>query len=139
MNCTEVSILEERHQISLSSFLEGKHCLTLESDFLLELSGDLAHQSLEWKLPNQQVGLNESRKDKRSPTESIGHIRDTYALLEFSDLSQGNGSRFETVRFLHTRDDGGGLSGDLLGGQLFSWHFLCSTLAGGLLGTSHLQ
>lgn len=57
MNCTEVSVFKERHQVGFGSFLEGKHSLTLESDFLLELGGDLTHQSLEGQLPNQQVGL----------------------------------------------------------------------------------
>ena len=30
-----------------------------------------------------------------------------YALLEFSDLSESNCSRFESVGFLDTRDNGG--------------------------------
>jgi hypothetical protein len=31
----------------------------------------------------------------------------SYALLEFSDLSESNCSRFESVRLLDARDDGG--------------------------------
>jgi len=58
MNSTQVGVLKERNQISFSSFLKGKNCLALEPDFLLELSCDFSHQSLEGKLSDKQVGLN---------------------------------------------------------------------------------
>ena len=54
----EVGVFEEGDQVGLSCFLEGKHCLALEPDFLFELGGDLPHQSLEGQLPDEQVGLN---------------------------------------------------------------------------------
>ena len=63
----------------------------------------------------------------------------SYALLEFSDLSQGDGSGFESVGFFHSGDDGGRFPGDFLGGQLFSGHLLGCGLPCGLLGTSHFQ
>ena len=58
MDSTEVGVLKKGNQIGLSRFLEGKNCLTLEPDFLLELGCDFSHQSLEGKLSDEQVGLN---------------------------------------------------------------------------------
>ena len=139
MDSAQVGVLKQRNQVGLSCFLEGKHCLTLESDFLFELGGDLSHQSLEGKFSDEQVGLNKQRKDKRASTEAVERWITSYALLEFSDLSESNCSRFESVGFLDTRDNGGWLSGDFLGSQLFSGHLLGCGLPCGLLGTGHLQ
>ena len=55
----QVGVLEKRNQICLSSFLEGKHGLALETDLLLELSGDFADQALKGQLADEQVGLND--------------------------------------------------------------------------------
>ena len=126
MNSTEVSVLEKRHQVGLSCFLEGQDSLALESDFLLELSSDLTNQSLEGQLSDEQVSLNKSTKARENPTESVGHQVITYALLEFSDLSEGNGSGFEAVRLLDSGNDGGRLPGDFLSRQLLAGHFLGS-------------
>jgi hypothetical protein len=62
----QVSVLEERHQICLSSLLKGKDSLALEADFLFELGGDLAHQSLEGQLADEQIGLNKKEEGERS-------------------------------------------------------------------------
>jgi len=61
VDCAQVGVLEERDQIGLCGFLEGEDCLALESHLLLELGGDLADQSLEGQLPDQQVGLNHAK------------------------------------------------------------------------------
>jgi hypothetical protein len=58
MNGAEIGVLEKRDEVSFGSFLEGQDCLTLESDFLFEFSGNLSHQSLEGELSDQQIGLN---------------------------------------------------------------------------------
>jgi hypothetical protein len=43
------------------------------------------------------------------------------------------------VGLLDSRDDGGRLAGDFLSGKLLAGHLLGCGLAGGLLGSSHLQ
>mgnify|MGYP000889901572 FL=1 len=116
MDGAQVSVLEQRHQIGLSCLLEGQNSLTLESNFLFELSSDLTDESLERQLPDEQVSLNKLRKGKSSSTSRVGRKMKSYALLEFSDLSEGNRSGFESVGLLHSGDDGGGFPGDLLGG-----------------------
>jgi hypothetical protein len=54
----EIGVLEQRNQVGLGCLLEGEHGLTLEPHLLLELSGDLTHQTLEGQLADEQVGLN---------------------------------------------------------------------------------
>ncbi len=139
MDGAEVSVLEERHQVGLSSFLEGQDSLTLEPDLLFELSSNLTHQSLEGELPDQQVGLNKGPKRKGTQLRRVEIEIESYALLEFSDLSESNCSRFESVGLLHARDDRGGLPSDFLGGKLLAGHLLSGGLACGLLGSGHLQ
>jgi hypothetical protein len=73
MDGAKVGVLEEGDQVGLGSFLQGEHRLALEPDFLLELSGDLAHQSLEGQLADKQVGLNKSGKRRKDPTAAVGH------------------------------------------------------------------
>lgn len=139
MDGTEVSVFEERHKVGLSSFLEGQDSLALEPDLLFELSSNLAHQSLERELPDQQVGLNKKGKGIGTQPLRVEMKIESYALLEFSDLSESNCSRFESVRLLHAGDDGGGLPSDFLGGKLLAGYLLCGGLACGLLGSGHLQ
>ena len=139
MDGTQVCVLKQRHQVGLSGFLQGQDSLALEPDFLLELSGDLSHQSLEGQLPDEQVGLNKSRKARGRPTAGVGLEGKSYALLEFSDLSEGNRSGFEAVRLLDAGDDRSRLPGDFLGGQLLAGHLLSRGLPCGLLGSGHLQ
>ncbi len=68
MDGAEIGVLEERNEVGLSCFLESKHSLTLESDFLFELSGNLTDQSLEGELPDQQISLNKSTKREEGST-----------------------------------------------------------------------
>ena len=139
MDSAKVGIFEEGDQISLSSLLEGQNGLTLEADFLFELSGNLSHQSLEGELPDEQVSLNKQSREKQAQYRRIEHAKNTYAFLELADLSQSNSSRFETVRFLNAGDDRGRLAGDLLRGELFAGHLLGSGLAGSLFCAGHHQ
>ena len=139
VNSAQVGVLEKRNQVGLSCFLEGQNCLTLESDFLFELGRNLPNQSLEGKLPDQQVSLNKSTEKKGTPTAIVGELISSYALLEFSDLSQSNCSGFESVGLLDSGDDGGRLPGDFLGRKLLAGYFLGCGLPCSLLGASHLQ
>jgi hypothetical protein len=61
VNRTQVSVLEKRDHVRLGRLLQGEHGLTLETNFLLELSSDFAHQSLEGQLSDEQFGLNGRR------------------------------------------------------------------------------
>ena len=65
----QVGVLEEAHQVGLSSLLEGQDSTALETQVSLEVLGDLTNQALEGQLPDQElsallvlpaVGLRES-------------------------------------------------------------------------------
>lgn len=139
MNGTEIGIFKEGNQVSFSGLLEGENSLALESDFLFELGRDLTDQSLEGKFSDEQVSLNEGRKGKESSTMMVESSKVSYAFLEFSDLSQSNRSRFESVGLLDAGHDGSGLSGDFLGSQLLAGHLLCRGLTGSLFCSGHHQ
>jgi hypothetical protein len=58
----QVGVLEQRHEVGLSSLLEGENGRRLESQFLLELVGELTDwisesstEPLEGQLPDEQV------------------------------------------------------------------------------------
>ena len=74
MDGAEVGVLEERHQVGLCCLLERQHSLTLEANFLFELGGDLADQSLEGQLADEQVGLNKHQTARKGPPEG-GRIK----------------------------------------------------------------
>ena len=94
MNSSQVGILEQRDEISLSSFLKSHHSRRLEtkirlSNFSLikpsarqlthlEILSNLTNKSLERQLANQKLGR----------------------LLIPSDFTQGDSTRTESVRFL---------------------------------------
>ncbi len=67
----QVGVLEQAHQVGLSSLLQGQHCAALEAQVGLEVLGDLTHQALEGQLADQQLR----------------------ALLVLADLTQSHGSR----------------------------------------------
>ena len=115
VNGAQVGVFEEGDEVSLGSFLKGQNSGALESEFLLELVGDFSDESLEGKFSDEEVSW----------------------LLVFSDFSEGNCSGFESVGFLDTGGDGGALSGDFLGNQLFSGDLLSSALPCGLFSSSH--
>jgi len=66
----QVGVLEQTHQVSLSSLLEGQHGAGLEPQVGLEVLSDLTHQPLEGQLADEQLG----------------------GLLVLPDLTQGDGS-----------------------------------------------
>ncbi|KAI3706363.1 hypothetical protein L6452_24047 [Arctium lappa] len=65
------------------------------------------------------------------PDEELG------TLLILPDFSQGDGSRPESVWFLHTSGGRCRLPGSL-GGELLPWSLSSGGFPGGLLSTSHL-
>jgi len=92
----EVGVLEQADEISLASLLEGHDGGALESQVGLEILGDLADQTLEWELADEEFG----------------------ALLVTTDLTEGHCSGPVTMGLLHSTGGRGALSGSL-GGQLF--------------------
>jgi len=78
MDGAKVGVLKERDQVGLGRLLKGKHGLALESDLLLELSGDLADEPLEGELADEQVGLNKQQAARKGPPwggHSKRHLR----------------------------------------------------------------
>ena len=80
VDSAQVGVLEEADHVSLSSLLEGEDGRRLESEIVLEIVGDFSDESLEWELSNEELG----------------------GLLEFSDVSQGNGTWSESMWSLDT-------------------------------------
>ena len=115
MDGAEVGVLEEGDEVGLGGFLEGEHGGALEPEFLLELVGDLADESLEGKLSDEEVS----------------------GLLVLPDFPEGNRSGFEAVGLLDAGGHGRGLPGDLLGDELLPRHLLGSRFPSGLLSSSH--
>ena len=68
---SQVGVLEQAHQVGLSSLLQGQHGAALEAQVGLEVLGDLTHQALEGQLADQQLS----------------------ALLVLANLTQSHGSR----------------------------------------------
>jgi hypothetical protein len=76
---TEVGVLEEAHQVGLGGLLQRGDGGGLEPEVRLEVLRDLADQTLERELADQQLR----------------------ALLVLADLAQRDGARAEAVRLLH--------------------------------------
>ncbi len=68
---SQVGVLEQTHQVGLSSLLQGQDCTALEAQVGLEVLGNLTHQALEGQLADQQLS----------------------ALLVLADLTQSHCSR----------------------------------------------
>ena len=111
----QVCVLEEANEVGLSSLLEGEDGGSLEAKVALEILGNLADETLEGQLADEEVGR----------------------LLVPIDLTEGNGSGAVTVGLLDASGGGGGLASGL-GGELLAGGFASGRLAGGLLGTSHV-
>lgn len=47
MDGAQISVFEQANQVGFGGFLQGEHCLTLETNVLLELLGDFPHEPLE--------------------------------------------------------------------------------------------
>ena len=114
MDGAKVGVLEEANEVGLGGLLEGKDGRSLEAEVGLEVLRDLADETLEGKLADEEVGR----------------------LLVATDLTEGDGSGAITVGLLDTSSGGGRLAGGL-GGELLAGGLASGGLAGGLLGTSH--
>ena len=112
----QVGVLEETDHVSLSGLLEGEHGGALETEVVLELSGDLADEALEGKLADEELG----------------------ALLEAADLAESDGAGSEAVGLLDATSVGGLLLG-LLVGDVLAGSLASGVLAGGVLGTGHFD
>jgi len=111
----EVGVLEESDHVGLSGFLEGEHGGGLETEVVLELSGDLADEALEGELADEELG----------------------GLLEATDLTESDGARTEAVGLLDASSSSG-LLNSLLVGDVLAGGLASGVLASGVLSTSHL-
>ena len=112
----QVGVLEQADQVSLAGLLQGHDGRALETQIGLEVLSNLADETLERQLADQQLGR----------------------LLVTTDLTEGDGSGPVTVRLL---DSAGGrcalASG--LGRQLLPRCLSTGRLASGLLRTCHFS
>lgn len=96
MNSAQVGVFKQSDEVSLGGLLESQNGGALKTKVGLEVLSNLADETLEGKLANEEV----------------------CALLEFTDLTKSDGTRPVAVRLLDTTGDGGrlarGLSGELL-------------------------
>jgi hypothetical protein len=76
----KVSVLKETNQVCLRSFLQGCNGSRLETKVSLEVLGNLPHETLEGELADEELS----------------------ALLVPPDLTQGDGTRPESVGLLYT-------------------------------------
>jgi len=118
MDSAKVGIFEETDEISFRCFLECGDGGGLESQFGLVILSDLADQSLEGKLSDEELS----------------------ALLISSDFSKGDGSGPESMRLLDasTLNRGGRFAGDLVG-DLFAGSLSSGGFAGSLLCSGHFR
>ena len=114
MDRAQVSVFEETNEVRLGGFLEGQHSQSLEAEVTLEVLGDLADETLEGQLADEEVGR----------------------LLIPTDLSEGNSSGMVTVGLLDATGVRGGLAGSI-NGKLLVRSFSSGRFAGGLLGVGH--
>lgn len=111
---SQVGVLEETDEVSLSGLLKGQDGRSLEAEISLVVLGDLTHKSLERKLADQKLS----------------------GLLVSADLTKSHSSRSVSVGLLDTAGGRGGLAGSL-GGQLLARSLSSSGLTSGLLGAGH--
>jgi len=108
-----VGVFVETDQISLGGFLEGEDGLRLEAEVLLVLPGDLADETLEGGLADQEIRR----------------------LLVFADLAKSDGTRAEAVLL----GGAGAADNTGLGGQGLARGLATGDdLACGLLSASHV-
>jgi hypothetical protein len=112
----QVGILEQTDEVGLAGLLEGHDGRGLEAQVGLEVLGNLAHETLEGQLADEQLGR----------------------LLVTTDLTQGDGSGPVPVGLLHTPGGGRALAGGL-GSQLLTGGLASGGLASGLLRSCHCE
>ena len=87
----QVGVLEETDEVRLGRFLEGEDGRGLEPEVRLEVLGNLAHEALERRLADEELG----------------------GLLVLPDLAEGDGSGTVAVGLLDAPGGGRGLAGGL--------------------------
>jgi len=97
MDGAQVGVLEQAYQVSLAGLLQGHDGRALEAQVGLEVLSDLADETLEGQLADQQLGR----------------------LLVATDLTESYCAWPVTVRLLHTAGGRGALASGL-GCQLLS-------------------
>jgi len=118
VDSSQVGVFEEGDEIGLASLLKGEDGRGLEPKIRLEVLSNFTNKTLERELADEEIR----------------------ALLVFADFTESDGTGPEAMRLLDTtRGDRSGLLGSLLSGELLSWSFATSRLAGGLLGAGHLD
>ena len=113
---SQVGILEETDEVSLSSLLEGEHSGGLETEIGLEILSNLTNKALEGELADEQLS----------------------GLLVFTDLTESHGTGPVTMGLLDATSSRGGFASGL-GGQLLPGGLASGGLASSLLGTSHCE
>ena len=116
VDSAQVRVLEKTDQVSFASLLKCHDGRTLETQVGLEVLCDLADQTLEWQLADQQLG----------------------ALLVTTDLTQSYGTWPVTMGLLHATSSRSTLTCRLRG-QLLPWSLSSGRLSSGLLRTCHLN
>ena len=114
---TEVGVLEEANEVGLGCLLEGKDGRGLETKVSLEVLGDLADETLEWELADEELG----------------------GLLVPADLTESHGTWTVAVRLFGLRGAfAGGAFADKGACDSAAWGFASGRFACGLLGTGHV-
>jgi hypothetical protein len=113
----EVGVLEQADKVGLGGLLEGEHGRRLEAEVVLELRSDLADESLEGELSDEELG----------------------ALLEAADLAEGDGAGSEAVGLLDATSGGGGSLLGLLVSDVLAGGLATGVLSSGLLGSCHFR
>ena len=88
MDGSQVGILEETDEVSLSSLLESEDGGRLETEISLEVLGNLTDKALEGQLADQELS----------------------GLLVLTDLTESDGTGPVSVRLLHSAGGGSGLA-----------------------------
>ena len=112
MDGTQVGILKKVDQIGLGRLLQTKYSTPLPPSIVFEVLGDFTHQSLVWKLSDEQIG----------------------ALLVSPNLPEGHCSRTVAVGLLDAASCGLVLFRRFCV-QLFAWCLPTSALSRCLLGS----
>ena len=118
---TKVGILKKTDKVGFAGFLQGHHGRALKPQVGLEVLSNLADQTLERELANQQLGrllIPEDKMVKRKTTFLL--------LWSPSDLSQGNSAWPVAMRLLNSTSGRSRLpcrlGGQLLPGKKFIQH-----------------
>jgi hypothetical protein len=110
----QVGVLEQADEVGLAGLLQGHDGRALEAQVRLEVLRNLAHETLEGQLADEQLR----------------------ALLVATDLAQGDRARPVPVRLLHSACGWGALASRLRR-QLLARRLATSRLASSLLRTCH--